>query len=77
MVANVIEYLMAGVMLAGLIGGIWNRIQLRRNIGERFNQYIALVLAVPATVMLAFEKLIRPETSAAIPGLGSEEETRF
>lgn len=66
---NWIEYAMAAVMLLGLSGGIWNRIRLNRSIGERFNQYVALILAVPATVILAIEKLIGPETSAAILGV--------
>ena len=69
MVKNYIEYVMAGVMLVGLIGGIWNRVRLKRGIGERFNQYIVFVLALPATVILAVEQLIGPETSAAILGV--------
>ena len=60
---------MAGVMAVGLIGGLVNRYLTDRSIGERFNQYVAFILVIPATVILAVEKLIGPETSAAILGV--------
>jgi len=63
-----IEYVMGAIMVLGVVGGLINRCCTRRGIGERFNQYIVFVLAIPATVILASEKLIGPETSAAILG---------
>jgi NhaP-type Na+/H+ or K+/H+ antiporter len=67
--ANCVEYMMAAVMAIGVIGGFFNRWHTKRGIGERFTQYIAFVLAVPATVILAAAKLIGPETSAAVLGV--------
>ena len=56
-------------MVVGLVGGLINRFRTNRGTGERFNQYIVFVLAIPATVILASEKLIGPETSATILGV--------
>lgn len=65
----IVEYIMGGVMVLGLIGGLAHRCYTKRGIGERFNQYVAFVLAIPATVILASEKQIGPETTATILGV--------
>lgn len=69
MTASHMEYIMAGIMVLGLAGGLVNRWRQEKSIGERFNQYVVFVLVIPATVILAFEKLIGPETSATILGV--------
>src|SRR5207253_9193678 len=55
---NIVEGVMLVIMLAGLIGGVWNRFKLGKGIGLRFIQYIGLTFVVLFFVILSLARCI-------------------
>jgi hypothetical protein len=63
---NLVEDAMLTIAVVGTIGGVWNRIQLRRGPGLRFIQYLGLTVLVPLIVILSLEGCISQEMTGAI-----------
>jgi phosphate starvation-inducible membrane PsiE len=63
---NVVEGALLLIILAGAIGGVWNRIKLGKGIGLRFIQYLGLTVLVPIIVILSLEGRIGQEMTGAI-----------
>ena len=72
--------LIIGVL--GIVGGIWNRLTLKKGIGIRFIQYLGLTVFIPVIVILSLEDRISQEMTGAIvaaavgavlAGIGKEE----
>lgn len=66
--ADIIEISCAILMGLGLITGIIQRVVSKSGIGARFIQYVAVVLIIPGIIILALEKAISSETTAALLG---------
>lgn len=62
----VVEGVMLVIAVAGLGGGIWNRIQLKKGIGVRFIQYLGMTVLLPVIVILSLENRISQEMTGAI-----------
>jgi hypothetical protein len=60
------ELIAAAVMVVGLIGTFIIRFRLRKGIGRRAIQAMTIILVVPATIILALERILVSETTAAI-----------
>jgi hypothetical protein len=63
---NLVEGTMLAIAVVGMIGGVWNRIQMRRGIGVRFIQYLGLTVLVPLITILSLEHRISKEMTGAI-----------
>jgi hypothetical protein len=63
---NLVEGTMLAIAVAGMIGGVWNRIQLKRGPGLRFIQYLGLTVLVPIIAILSLEGCISQEMTGAI-----------
>jgi hypothetical protein len=63
---NIIEGTMLVIAAAGAIGGVCNRVQLKRGIGVRFIQYLGLTVLVPTIAILSLEGHISQEMTGAI-----------
>ena len=63
---NLVEGALLLIVLAGAIGGVWNRIKLGKGIGLRFIQYLGLTVLVPIIVILSLEGRISQEMTGAI-----------
>ena len=65
---EIVECVAAGIMLLGIGGVIFQRIKTGMGIGARVIQFSAVVLVVPAIMILALEKVLTPETTATLFG---------
>jgi phosphate starvation-inducible membrane PsiE len=63
---NVVEGVLLFVMVVGAIGGIVNRLKLKKGVGLRFIQYLGLVVLVPMVGVLTLENRISQEMTGAI-----------
>ena len=63
---NIVEGVLLVIILAGAIGGVWNRIKLGKSIGLRFIQYLGLTVLVPIIVILSLEGRVSQEMTGAI-----------
>lgn len=63
---NIIEGTLLGVVVVGIVGGIWNRIKLNKGIGVRFIQYLGLTVLVPIIAILSLEGRISIEMTGAV-----------
>ena len=50
---SAIELTMLVIAVAGIVGGIWNRIKLSKAIGVRFIQYLGMTVFIPVVVILS------------------------
>ncbi len=66
MMNNWVEGVMLAIAGVGIIGGIWNRIQLKKGIGTLFIQYLGMVVLVPVIVILSLEQRISQEMTGAV-----------
>jgi hypothetical protein len=62
----IVEGAMLAIAVAGVAGGIWNRIKLDKGIGVRFVQYLGMTVLVPVVVILSLENRISQEMTGAI-----------
>lgn len=67
-VKEAVELIAALVMFLGLIGTFFIRIRLKKGIGLRAIQFMAIVLLVPVVLILALENALTGETIAALLG---------
>ena len=67
-VSGVIEFGMLAVVILGILGGIWNRIKLKKGIGLRFIQYLGLVVILPVIVILSLEHRLSKDATGTIIG---------
>src|SRR5215469_15578548 len=63
---DIVETVLLLIILAGGIGGVWNRIKLGKGIGLRFVQYLGLTVLVPMIAILSLEGRISQEMTGAI-----------
>jgi hypothetical protein len=63
---NIVEGTMLAIAVAGMIGGVWNRIKLKKAIGVRYLQYLGLTVLVPIIAILSLECRISQEMTGAI-----------
>lgn len=63
---NIIEGTLLGVVVVGIVGGIWNRLKLNKGIGVRFIQYLGLAVLVPIIAILSLEGRISIEMTGAV-----------
>lgn len=63
-----IEVAMAVIMAGGLIGVFIDRCKQEKGIGLRIIQFLALVLVIPAIVILSLEEKLSNETTGALLG---------
>jgi hypothetical protein len=63
---NIVEGTMLIIAIAGVIGGIWNRIKLVKGIGVRFIQYLGVTLVLPVIAVLSLEDRISQEMTGGI-----------
>jgi len=63
-----IELAAAVIMIGGLIGVFVNRWQTKKGIGVRIIQFLAVLLVVPAVLVLALERLLTSETVGTLLG---------
>ena len=56
------------VMIATVVGAIWNRLLLRKGIGARLIQFTAVGLVIPSVLILALEQGIPSESAFTILG---------
>lgn len=61
--SDILAILFGLTALFGVIGGAVNRLQLKRGIGAQYIRFIAIVVALPAAVSLAFLGML---TEAAV-----------
>jgi hypothetical protein len=62
----IVEGAMLVIAVAGVVGGVWNRITLSKGIGVRFIQYLGLTVLVPIIAILSLESRISEEMTGAI-----------
>jgi hypothetical protein len=43
------------IAIVGGVGGVWNRIALKKGIGFRFIQYLGLTVLLPVVALLSLE----------------------
>ncbi len=63
---QILECGMLVIAVAGVVGGIWNRIKTSKGIGARFLQYLGLTVLLPLVVILSLEDRISQEMTGAI-----------
>ncbi len=63
---SIVEGTMLLLAVAGIIGGIWNRLKLNKGIGARFIQYLGLTVLVPIIAILSLEGRISIEMTGAV-----------
>jgi membrane associated rhomboid family serine protease len=66
--SEIIELIASGIMIIGLLCLTIHRVALKKGIGARVIQYLAVILIVPGILILALEKVFAPETTAALFG---------
>ena len=66
--SSIVELIAAALMVLGVIGVLLNRLQQDKGLGLRAIQFAALVLIVPALLILALEKVLNSETTATLFG---------
>lgn len=67
---NIVEGVLLVIAMAGVIGGVWNRLKLGKGIGLRFIQYLGLTVLLPIIVILSLEGRISQEMTGAIAAAG-------
>ena len=65
----VVEAIAALIMVGGLVGVLIERFRSKRGIGVRVIQFLAIVFIIPTIVILALEKVLNTETTAALLGV--------
>lgn len=63
-----IEVLAAAMLPITFIGFMWHRITTKRAIGARAIQFMAVVLLIPAIIVLALEKVLDGQTVGTLIG---------
>ena len=63
-----LEIGLVAVMTISVIGFFINRTQLKRGLGIRQIQFLAVALLLPMTVILALENVLMPETVGTLLG---------
>ncbi len=85
MTKSIVEIAMLVIAVICAIGGVWNRIKVKKGIGVRFIQYLGLTVPVPIISILALEGRISQEMMGAIAaaavggiltGLGRDENSK-
>ena len=66
--SDIVEIIAAGLMVLGVVIIMVHRIKLGMGIGARVIQFVAVVLVVPAILILALEKVLSAETTATLFG---------
>ena len=67
-VAKSVAYLCFGIMFIGLIAVFHNRARLKRGIGGRAIQSLAVILIVPSIIVLTVLGIFGSDTAAALLG---------
>ena len=67
-VKHLIELIAGLIMFFGLVGTFYIRISLKKGIGLRAIQFMAIIFLVPVILILALEKILTSETIAALLG---------
>lgn len=63
---NIVEGAMLLLAVVGAIGGVWNRLQLKKGVGIRFIQYLGLTVLVPIIAILSLQERISQEMTGAV-----------
>ena len=63
---KVIEGILLLTAMTATVGGMWNRLQLKKGIGVRFIQFLGLGLLLPIAGILVMEGRISQEMTGAI-----------
>jgi xanthine/uracil permease len=66
--SEIVELIASSLMVVGVLCIMVHRIVIGAGIGARVIQYVAVVLVIPAILILALEKILTPETTATLFG---------
>ncbi len=66
--SDIVELAAAGLMVIGLLAVFINRWKTGKGLGARVIQLLAVILVIPAILILALEKFLTAETVAALFG---------
>lgn len=65
---EIVELIASGVMLCGILGIVFFRLTSDKGLGVRAIQFVAVATIIPAILILALEKVLTGETTAALFG---------
>jgi hypothetical protein len=68
-VKDIISLMLVAMALIGVIGGVANRLLLRKGIGSQFIRFMAIVIAFPLTVALILQGLLTEAAATALLGI--------
>lgn len=63
-----IELIAVIIMISGLAGILYDRIKHRKGIGVKVTQFLAVVFVLPVILILALERVLSAESTAALLG---------